>query len=123
MCTHGHNEYEPCDICDKVAIPKLPQEPEKGNVGPEGYVTEERARWRSIGTAPKDDVPIITASVLRGKIVRVRMGVWNGLGWYEVYSGVGINYVTHWMPLPPVEDEQARIIRGVPSPRGDGDTG
>jgi len=40
---------------------------DEGNVGPEGYVTEElfeeeRARWRSIGTAPKDDVPIITAS-------------------------------------------------------------
>jgi hypothetical protein len=22
MCTHGHNEYDPCDICDKIPTPK-----------------------------------------------------------------------------------------------------
>ena len=58
-------------------------------------------RWRDIETAPKDGTPVIIGKGHDGKITGVRLGVWNGLGWYEVYSGAGINYATHWMPCPP----------------------
>lgn len=63
-------------------------------------------KWLAIESAPKDNVAIIVASLLRGKIVCVRMAVWHGLGWYEVYSGAGIDHVTHWIPMPEVEEER-----------------
>lgn len=61
-------------------------------------------KWQPISTAPKDDKPVIVASTLNGRVTSVRMCVWNGIGWYEVYSGAGINYVTHWIPLPQLPD-------------------
>ena len=62
--------------------------------------------WQPIGTAPKDGTVVILMSILNGKIVNVRQCTFNGLGWYEPYSGAGFNYPTHWMPLPPPPKEQ-----------------
>lgn len=50
MCTHGLNEYEPCDICDNVVIPLLPKELGHCGMGKGGGVMKYRivvSRWKT----------------------------------------------------------------------------
>jgi hypothetical protein len=77
----------------------------------EAQLKREAFGWQPLSTAPKDGTAIIIARIESGKVWHIRMAAWAKIGWYEIYSGAGVNYPTHWMPLPVtthVEDGAAK---------------
>ena len=59
--------------------------------------------WQPIETAPKDGTFILTFCG-GGEAWCPTISRWNGDGWGDEHSTFhiqGLNYPTHWMPLPP----------------------
>jgi len=65
-----------------------------------GRVPAVRLDWQPIETAPKDRTLFIGALYRDGTVYRVHLAEWAQIGFYEPYSGKGLHFLTHWMPLP-----------------------
>lgn len=60
--------------------------------------------WQSIESAPKDGRAIIVfhaAAAKWSKVGPVRVASWRGGCWRAGSDFLGVDAVTHWMPLPP----------------------